>query len=67
MQVTYPRTANNEKEMSVVRGEFLEVLDDTRYSILIPPQKEKQSKDRKEKNTFPKFALAMVPYLWRGG
>lgn len=30
VQVTYPRTANNEKEMSVVRGEFLEVLDDTR-------------------------------------
>lgn len=25
VQVTYPRTANNEKELSVVRGEFLEV------------------------------------------
>ena len=30
MQVTYPRTANNEKELSVSRGEYLEVLDDTR-------------------------------------
>jgi len=30
VQVTYPRTANNEKELSVVRGEFLEVLDDSR-------------------------------------
>ncbi len=30
LQVTYPRTANNEKELSVVRGEFLEVLDDSR-------------------------------------
>jgi epidermal growth factor receptor kinase substrate 8 len=30
VQVTYPRTANNEKELSVVRGEFLEVVDDTR-------------------------------------
>jgi epidermal growth factor receptor kinase substrate 8 len=30
VQVTYPRTANNDKELSVVRGEFLEVLDDTR-------------------------------------
>lgn len=25
VQVTYPRTANNDKELSVVRGEFLEV------------------------------------------
>lgn len=25
VQVTYPRTANNDKEMSVMRGEFLEV------------------------------------------
>lgn len=25
VQVTYPRTANNEKELTVVRGEFLEV------------------------------------------
>lgn len=24
-QVTYPRTANNDKELSVVRGEFIEV------------------------------------------
>merc|ERR1719361_2087431 len=30
VQVTYPRTANNEKELSVTRGEYLEVLDDTR-------------------------------------
>eukprot|EP00092_Neocalanus_flemingeri_P005176 GFUD01005568.1.p1 GENE.GFUD01005568.1~~GFUD01005568.1.p1 ORF type:complete len:611 (+),score=76.32 GFUD01005568.1:395-2227(+) len=30
VQVTYPRTANNEKELTVSRGEFLEVLDDTR-------------------------------------
>ncbi|XP_037025318.1 epidermal growth factor receptor kinase substrate 8-like isoform X2 [Bradysia coprophila] len=29
-QVTYPRTANNDKELSVVRGEFIEILDDTR-------------------------------------
>ncbi|XP_037942400.1 epidermal growth factor receptor kinase substrate 8-like, partial [Teleopsis dalmanni] len=28
--VTYPRTANNDKELSVVRGEYLEILDDTR-------------------------------------
>ncbi len=30
VQVTYPRTANNEKELTVVRGEFLEVLDASR-------------------------------------
>uniref|UniRef100_A0A0A9WRZ1 Epidermal growth factor receptor kinase substrate 8-like protein 2 n=1 Tax=Lygus hesperus TaxID=30085 RepID=A0A0A9WRZ1_LYGHE len=30
VQVTYPRTANNDKELSVVRGEFLQVLDDSR-------------------------------------
>lgn len=30
VQVTYPRTANNDKELSVVRGEYLEILDDTR-------------------------------------
>lgn len=30
VQVTYPRTANNDKELTVVRGEFLEVVDDTR-------------------------------------
>lgn len=30
VQVTYPRTANNDKELTVVRGEFLEILDDTR-------------------------------------
>ena len=30
VQVTYPRTANNEKELSVSRGEYLEVMDDTR-------------------------------------
>ncbi|XP_065226495.1 epidermal growth factor receptor kinase substrate 8-like protein 2 isoform X1 [Planococcus citri] len=30
VQVTYPRTANNDKELTVVRGEFLEVLDDSR-------------------------------------
>jgi len=30
VEVTYPRTANNDKELTVARGEFLEVLDDTR-------------------------------------
>ncbi|CAL1287181.1 unnamed protein product [Larinioides sclopetarius] len=30
VQVVYPRTANNEKELTVIRGEILEVLDDTR-------------------------------------
>merc|ERR1712012_1396768 len=30
VRVTYPRTANNEKELTVVRGEFLEVIDDSR-------------------------------------
>jgi len=30
VQVTYPRTANNDKELTVVRGEYLEVLDNTR-------------------------------------
>ncbi|KAI5731004.1 hypothetical protein M8J77_003139 [Diaphorina citri] len=30
VQVTYPRTANNDKELTVVRSELLEVLDDTR-------------------------------------
>ncbi|XP_026317098.1 epidermal growth factor receptor kinase substrate 8-like protein 1 isoform X2 [Hyposmocoma kahamanoa] len=30
VRVTYPRTANNDKELTVVRGEFLEVLDDSR-------------------------------------
>ncbi|XP_040570217.1 epidermal growth factor receptor kinase substrate 8 isoform X2 [Lepeophtheirus salmonis] len=30
VQVTYPRSANNEKELTVVRGEFLEVVDDTK-------------------------------------
>ncbi|KAB0801196.1 hypothetical protein PPYR_05550 [Photinus pyralis] len=30
VQVTYPRTANNDKELTVARGEFLEVLDDSR-------------------------------------
>ncbi|KAK4291774.1 hypothetical protein Pmani_033775 [Petrolisthes manimaculis] len=30
VQVTYPRTANNDKELTVVRGEFLEVVDDSR-------------------------------------
>ena len=30
LQVTYPRTANNEKELTVARGEFLEVIDDSR-------------------------------------
>jgi epidermal growth factor receptor kinase substrate 8 len=28
--VTHPRTANNQKELTVVRGEYLEVLDDTK-------------------------------------
>ena len=26
VQVTYPRTANNDKELTVVRGEYLEVI-----------------------------------------
>lgn len=30
VQVTYPRTANNDKELTVVRGEYLEILDDSR-------------------------------------
>lgn len=30
VQVTYPRTANNDKELTVVRGEFLEIVDDSR-------------------------------------
>ncbi len=30
VQVTDPRTANHEKELSVSRGEYLEVVDDTR-------------------------------------
>jgi len=30
VQGTYPRTANNEKELTVVRGEFLEVVDSSR-------------------------------------
>ena len=30
VQVTYPRTANNDKELTVCRGEYLDVLDDTR-------------------------------------
>ncbi|XP_012264642.2 epidermal growth factor receptor kinase substrate 8-like [Athalia rosae] len=30
VQVTYPRTANNDKELTVVRGEYLELLDDSR-------------------------------------
>lgn len=30
VQVMYPRTANNEKELTVVRGEYLEILDDNR-------------------------------------
>uniref|UniRef100_A0A4D5R947 Epidermal growth factor receptor kinase substrate 8 n=1 Tax=Scolopendra viridis TaxID=118503 RepID=A0A4D5R947_SCOVI len=30
VQVTYPRTANNDKELTVFRGEYLEVLDDSR-------------------------------------
>ncbi|XP_046683575.1 epidermal growth factor receptor kinase substrate 8-like isoform X4 [Homalodisca vitripennis] len=30
VQVTYPRTANNDKELTVIRGEYLEVLDDNR-------------------------------------
>ena len=30
LQVTYPRTGTNEKELTVVRGEYLEVIDDTR-------------------------------------
>ncbi|XP_046407002.1 epidermal growth factor receptor kinase substrate 8-like protein 1 isoform X2 [Ischnura elegans] len=30
VQVTYPRTANNDKELTVIRGEYLEILDDSR-------------------------------------
>lgn len=30
VQVTYPRTANNDKELTVARGEYLEILDDSR-------------------------------------
>ncbi|KAJ2946373.1 hypothetical protein O0L34_g12411 [Tuta absoluta] len=30
VRVTYPRTANNDKELTVVRGEYLEVIDDSR-------------------------------------
>ncbi|GIY06626.1 epidermal growth factor receptor kinase substrate 8-like protein 2 [Caerostris darwini] len=30
VQVMYPRTANNDKELTVLRGEYLEVLDDSR-------------------------------------
>lgn len=30
VQVIYPRTANNDKELTVVRGEYLEILDDSR-------------------------------------
>lgn len=30
VQVTYPRTANNDKELTVSRGEYLEIMDDTR-------------------------------------
>lgn len=30
VQVTYPRTANNDKELTVARGEYLEIMDDTR-------------------------------------
>lgn len=31
VQVTYPRTANNDKELTVIRGEYLEVSE-TVYS-----------------------------------
>lgn len=30
VQVVYPRTANNDKELTVIRGEILEILDDSR-------------------------------------
>lgn len=30
VRVTYPRTANNDKELTVTRGEILEIIDDTR-------------------------------------
>ncbi|XP_035728767.1 epidermal growth factor receptor kinase substrate 8-like isoform X2 [Vespa mandarinia] len=30
VHVTYPRTANNDKELTVVRGEYLEIFDDSR-------------------------------------
>lgn len=35
VQVTYPRTANNDKELTVVRGEYLEVSNDPLFSF--PP------------------------------
>ena len=31
--MTYPRTANNEKELTVSRGEYLEVESNTRTSL----------------------------------
>lgn len=37
VRVTYPRTANNDKELTVVRGEYLEVR--TRRSLREPPNK----------------------------
>lgn len=30
VRVTYPRTANNDKELTVIRGEYLEIIDDSR-------------------------------------
>lgn len=34
VQVTYPRTANNDKELTVIRGEYLEVSITVYHSIL---------------------------------
>lgn len=33
VQVTYPRTANNDKELTVVRGEFLEVKETSNSNV----------------------------------
>lgn len=35
VEVTYPRTANNEKELTVVRGEYLEVIIQTYLNFLL--------------------------------
>ena len=35
VQVTYPRTANNDKELTVVRGEYLEVSWDLSLGVLL--------------------------------
>ena len=35
VQVTYPRTANNDKELTVIRGEYLEVNQFTKLFLLL--------------------------------